>query len=147
MRGLRLRLPLRWRDRAVGKDSQCRQHVPHLHLRHRELPMLRPFVAQRMRKSNEERHTHLRLRALHGSVLRDYIPPIFVVRILGKGLYGECIHSCRVPRGGAPRLCRHTPQRRRHTRMATTKRRATTHSPRGDKPHNVRGRRETWHRA
>ena len=34
-------------------------------LRHRELPLLRPFAAQRLRQGHQERYPHLRFRAFH----------------------------------------------------------------------------------
>ena len=58
-----------------------------------------------------------------------YIPPIFVVCLLGKGGYRERLHACRVPRCGAPGLCRHTPQWRGHACLVAAQCGAPTPCP------------------
>ena len=46
-------------DYLLSEDDEQSRYVPHLHLRHRELSLLRPVVAQCMREGGEERCSYL----------------------------------------------------------------------------------------
>ena len=63
LRRLRLRLPLRRANAPVEGGRRGQIHVPHLRLRHRELPLLRPLAAQRLRQGHQERHAHIPARS------------------------------------------------------------------------------------
>ena len=65
VRRLGFRLPVRRPYGAVARGQQRPLHVPHLRLRHRELPLLRPLAAQHLRQGHQKRHPHLRFRAFH----------------------------------------------------------------------------------
>ena len=65
VRRLGFRLPVRRPYGAVARGQQRPLHVPHLRLRHRELPLLRPLAAQHLRQGHQKRYPHLRFRAFH----------------------------------------------------------------------------------
>ena len=122
LRRFRFRLPFRQPHAAVEGGQRQQVHVPHLRLRHRELPLLRPLAAQRLRESHQERYAHLRLREVHARIFVHDLPAVRLVCLLGAVGLGERLSADRLQTGGAHRLPRHREQRGKDPRMAPAQR-------------------------
>ena len=122
LRRLRLRLPLRRANAPVEGGRRGQIHVPHLRLRHRELPLLRPLAAQRLRQGHQERHAHLRLREVHARIFVHDLPAVPLVRLLGAAGHGKRLSADRLQAVGAHRLPRHRGQRLEDDRVAAAQR-------------------------
>ena len=129
-----LRLPVRRTHRAVEGGPRSQIHVPHLRLRHRELPLLRPLAAQRLREGHQERYAHLRLRALHARLLVHDLPALRVVCLLGTALLRERLPAHRLQVVGTHRLPRPGGQRGQHAGLAAAQRREARTPPRTAQP-------------
>ena len=122
VRRLRFRLPLGRSHAAIGRDKFGSVHVPHLYLCHRELSVLRPLAAQRVREGDQKRLPHLRLRDIHGRVLAHHLSAVSVVRLFGGGVERIGLHAGRFQELGASGIPRNGQQRRGNPRVAGAQR-------------------------